>query len=75
MKPAYKLFTPLGELPYIEKVRLEDLEGGSWRDAKKALRQWYLDQAASLRSMSAKDYFEEEAFHEAVLDEVDARAD
>ena len=37
-----------------------DLTGGttSWRDAKKALRSWYLEQAASLRSVSEKDYFD-----------------
>ena len=29
----------------------------SWRDAKKALRQWYLDQAKALRSVSETDYF------------------
>lgn len=36
-----------------------DLTGGttSWRDAKKALRSWYLEQAAALRSVSEKDYF------------------
>lgn len=36
-----------------------DLTGGttSWRDAKKALRQWYLDRAKELRGISEKDYF------------------
>jgi uncharacterized protein (UPF0548 family) len=36
-----------------------DVTGGttSWRDAKKALRSWYLEQAAALRSVSEKDYF------------------
>ena len=29
-----------------------------WREAKKELRQWYLDQARSLRNVSEKDYFE-----------------
>lgn len=32
---------------------------GAWRDAKKALRQWYLDQAASLRNVNEKSYFED----------------
>ena len=42
--------------PLIER----DPEGTtSWRDAKKALRQWYLDQAKALRSVSEKDYFPE----------------
>ena len=36
-----------------------DLEGTtSWRDVKKALRQWYLDRAKALRSVSEKEYFE-----------------
>lgn len=29
----------------------------SWRDAKKALRQWYLDQAKALRDVSERDMF------------------
>ena len=45
------------ELP---PVIMPDDEGTtSWRDAKKALRQWYLDQAKALRSVSEKDYFPE----------------
>ena len=37
---------------------VKDNEGTtSWRDAKKALRQWYLDQAKALRQVSEKDYF------------------
>ena len=31
----------------------------SWRDCKKSLRQWYLDRAKELRSISEKDYFSE----------------
>ena len=38
-------------LPVIRKVDITDLEGQSWRDAKKALRQWYLDKAASVRDL------------------------
>jgi hypothetical protein len=29
----------------------------SWRDAKKALRQWYLDEAHALRNVTEKTYF------------------
>ena len=29
----------------------------SWRDAKKALRSWYLDEAKALRSVTEKEYF------------------
>ena len=50
---GYKVIDPLLEdeancvLPIIEK----DNEGTtSWRDAKKALRQWYLDRARALRA-------------------------
>ena len=43
-------FTP----PVIE---LDDEGTTSWRAAKKALRQWYLDQAKALRSVTEKDYF------------------
>ena len=57
---GYKVIDPLLEdeancvLPIIEK----DNEGTtSWRDAKKALRQWYVDRAKALRSISEKDYF------------------
>lgn len=39
---------------------IETSEGTtSWRDCKKALRQWYLDEAAKLRSVSEKDYFKD----------------
>lgn len=39
----------------------QDEEGTtSWRDAKKALRQWYLDKAKALRSVNEKEYFNDE---------------
>lgn len=38
-------------------IRKDDEGTTSWRDAKKALRAWYLDQAKALRSVSEKDYF------------------
>ena len=54
---AYKIVIP--EEPNVPEI-VVDLDGGttSWRDAKKALRSWYLEQAAALRSVSEKDYFE-----------------
>ena len=38
-----------------------DTTGGttSWRDAKKALRQWYVDKAKELRTVTEKNYFSE----------------
>ena len=32
----------------------------SWREAKKLLRNWYLEKARSLRTVSEKDYFRNE---------------
>lgn len=43
-----------GSEPHIE---VDEQGTTSWRDCKKALRQWYLDRASSLRSVSEKDYF------------------
>ena len=31
---------------------------GAWREAKKLLRQWYLDEAAALREVTEKSYFQ-----------------
>ena len=36
-------------------MRVYDENGVSWREAKKRLRQWYLDQAAEVRGMREKD--------------------
>ena len=54
--PAYRLSESTENVAPIIVV---DSDGGttSWRDAKKALRQWYLDQAKALRQVSEKDYF------------------
>lgn len=41
----------------IIKVEITDKDGLSWREAKKQLRKWYVDQAAALRSQNQKDYF------------------
>jgi len=39
---------------------VKDSEGTtSWRDAKKALRQWYIDKAKELRTVTEKNYFSE----------------
>ena len=56
---AYKLIQ--GDefsLPYIEKVDVTDLEGKSWREVKKELRTWYLDNAKALRDITEKSYFD-----------------
>lgn len=42
------------QLPLIVK----DGGTGAWREAKKVVRQWYLDKAASLRKLNEKNYFE-----------------
>jgi hypothetical protein len=36
-------------------LRVYDEPGLSWRDAKKTLRQWYLNQAHEIRSMRERD--------------------
>ncbi len=58
---GYKLVEQDGNDVSVENppIIAPDNDGGttSWRDAKKALRQWYLDKAKALRSVSEKDYF------------------
>ena len=46
----------VGDEPEIRR----DGGTGSWRDAKKLVRQWYLDKAAALRGVTEKSYFGEE---------------
>lgn len=41
----------------IEPVPPEVEDGLSWRDAKKALREFYLNKAASLRTVTEDTYF------------------
>ena len=56
---GYKLVTPEPTAPgavVVPEIH-EDDSTTSWRDAKKALRSWHLEQAASLRSISENDYF------------------
>ena len=57
MKPAYKLShnvlagTSAQMSPEVMKVEVTDLEGVSWRDAKKQLRKWYTDKARAIRAL------------------------
>lgn len=46
-----------GEAPH--PVIHKDGGTGAWREAKKIVRQWYLDQAKALRKVTAKSYFED----------------
>ena len=55
-KDAYKVNFEVVP-PVITKVDYTDTEGVSWREAKKQLRQWYLNEAAVLRKVSEKSYF------------------
>ena len=58
-KMGYKLgFDENADAGAVPPCILKDNEGTtSWRDAKKALRGWYLDQAKALRSVTEKEYF------------------
>lgn len=59
IRTAYKVVVnhPSG-YPHIVKVDVTDLEGVSWREAKKQLRKWFMDQALALRDVNEKSYFE-----------------
>ncbi len=59
IRTAYKLVNdPQGTgAPLICKVEITDLDGVSWREAKKQLRQWHLDQIANLRGVTERGYF------------------
>lgn len=57
VREAYKVVDQDTGLPMIVKVDITDLQGVSWREAKKQLRKWYLDQAAALRSITEETYF------------------
>ena len=57
---GYKLMEPGEGVPGMQlppELVVDEASTTSWRDAKKALRQWYLDQAAGLRSVSEADMF------------------
>ena len=58
IRTAYKLVHE-SELraPFIRKVEITDLDGVSWREVKKQLRQFYLNEAANVRLIREKDYF------------------
>mgnify|MGYP001558575015 CR=1 FL=1 len=57
IKEAFKLAKDENDNIVIVQVEITDLEGVSWREAKKQLRKWYLDQAAVLRSITQETYF------------------
>ena len=66
MKPAYKVVvigyhgeedTAPVEIPKIIMDDITDTEGTDWRTAKKQLREWYLNKAAELRTVTEKSYF------------------
>ena len=59
MKPAYKLVAVEDMSMDIAKVDVSDVDGLSWKDVKKALRKYYLDRAASLRSLTEKQFNKE----------------
>lgn len=45
--------------PHDVPVIRKDGGTGSWRDAKKYLRNWYLEEAGKLREVKEKTYFNE----------------
>jgi hypothetical protein len=46
-----------GNNPRIFKVDVTNPLGVSWREAKKQLRNFYIERARSLRKISQQDYF------------------
>lgn len=58
MKQAFELVDCESMVPRILKADITNTEAVSWREAKKQLRKWYLDQAAALRKLTEKDYFD-----------------
>lgn len=50
-----------GDPGYVKDVPSIEKNGGTgaWRDAKKVLRQWYLSEAAKLRNVTEKSYFQD----------------
>lgn len=56
----FKVELPAGEetTPFI--YRTDDNDGLTWREAKKLLRKWYLDQASSLRTFTEKEFTKQE---------------
>ena len=70
---AFVLMVDGNGLPYIKKVEYTNPDGVSWREAKKQLRQWYLDQAGAIRGLTEVTYFVEADVDEnaAVLAQLD----
>jgi hypothetical protein len=61
IRTAYILSNDITGTPVIIKCDITNVQGVSWREAKKQLRQWYLDKAASLRTVSEREYFNVES--------------
>ena len=59
VRVAYKVVAQGNALPCIERVTVDDVDGKSWRDAKKDLRRFYLFKAAELRGLTEKIAFPE----------------
>ena len=59
-KVAFKVHHSEKFGPLIIKVGYDDAEGTSWREAKKQLRSYYLQQAAQLRQITEKEYFNDD---------------
>lgn len=57
IKVAYKLEQVGNEVPKIVKVSVEDVEGVSWKDAKKALRSYFMALVKELRKLNERTYF------------------
>ena len=64
---GYHIGTRPGRVPCI----LKDGGTGSWREAKKIVRQWYLEEAKKLRGVTAKTYFVPEVQQQLSLDYFD----
>lgn len=60
IRVAYKVVIPkFNEYPEIVKVDITDQEGLSWVQAKSKCRAMILEEAAALRSLTEKTYFQE----------------
>lgn len=57
IREAFHLLVDESGNPFIAKVDVTNLNGVSWREAKKQLRNFYLARAASLRKITEKEYF------------------
>ena len=57
IKTGYKVTFNVEHSPEIVKTFVDDPECVSWREAKKQLRSFYLEQASKLRAVKESDYF------------------